>query len=317
MLCIALASTDPYFNIASEEYLLKNFQEDIFMLYRNRPSVIVGKHQNTFGEINYKFVKNNNIKVVRRLSGGGTVFHDDGNLNFCFIKNGQEGNLIDFKKFTQPIISVLQSLGVPAEHSGRNDIIINGLKFSGNAEHVYKNRVLHHGTLLFSSKLDSLREALKVKPEAYQDKAVKSVRSRVTNIVEHLPKPMQIEDFQDIIIKHVISQTGHASFYSFSETDLTAIQILMEEKYCTWDWNFGYSPKFVFTNKGIIENQTIEAMLEIEKGTIKKAEIFLDNKLIPEFSEYLLNISYKEEAIKEAVTGYTAINGDALLEILF
>ncbi len=175
MRCIKNPETNPYFNLAAEEYVLKNFNDDCFMLWRNRPSIIVGKHQNTLSEININHVKENNIDVVRRLSGGGAVFHDLGNLNFTFIKNvNNESNLVDFKKYTQPIIDVLKHLGVDAKFEGRNDIMINGRKVSGNAEHVFKRRVLHHGTLLFSSVMADLSKVLKVNPLKYQDKGVKS-----------------------------------------------------------------------------------------------------------------------------------------------
>jgi lipoate---protein ligase len=161
MLCIYNPSTEPYFNMAAEEYLLKNFSANIFMLWRNDNAVVVGKHQNSLAEINHDFVQQNNIKVVRRLSGGGTVFHDLGNLNFTFITNGEGEELVNFRKFTQPILEVLLQLGVHAKFEGRNDLTINGLKFSGNAEHVFKKRTLHHGTLLFSSKISDLTQALK------------------------------------------------------------------------------------------------------------------------------------------------------------
>jgi lipoate---protein ligase len=317
MLCISHPVTDPYFTIATEEYLLKNFSDDIFMLYRNEPSVIVGKHQNTFGEVNYWYVKQHHIKVVRRLSGGGTVFHDDGNLNFCFIRNGEEGNLIDFKKFTQPIIDVLQKLGVPAERSGRNDLMINGLKFSGNAEHVYKNRTLHHGTLLFSSQLGNLAEALKVKPYLYTDKAVKSVRSQVTNIMGHLPHPMGIQEFEDEIIDHVTTRYNDVVPYQLTEDDKKGITRLAEEKYGTWEWNFGYSPRFVFRNQGIIRDVTVEIELEVEKGIIKKGKICLDKQVIPEISKALPGQIYREDEIQKSLREITSLEADPILWLLF
>ncbi|HRC66441.1 MAG TPA: lipoate--protein ligase family protein, partial [Bacteroidales bacterium] len=148
MFCINNQNTNPYFNLASEEYLLKNYEEDVFMLWRNEPSIIIGKHQNALAEINIEYVKENHIKVVRRITGGGAVFHDLGNLNFTFISNSPNSKpVMNFKKYTQPIVDVLVNLGVDARFEGRNDIVIDGKKISGNAECVYKNRFLHHGTI--------------------------------------------------------------------------------------------------------------------------------------------------------------------------
>jgi lipoate---protein ligase len=316
MLCISHQGIDPYFNIASEEYLLKNFSEDIFMVYQNESAIIVGKHQNTFAEINHWFVREKNLKVIRRLSGGGTVFHDMGNLNFCFIRNGQEGNLIDFKKFTQPIIEVLRSLDVPAESSGRNDLIIHGLKFSGNAEHVYKNRTLHHGTLLFSSQLNDLGEALRVVPDRYEDRAVKSVRSKVTNISDYFLNPISLDAFRDILIGHVVAQSPDAVMYQFSETDRNHIQSLVEEKYHTWEWNYGYSPRFTIRQLGYIQDRLVEIECEIEKGVVKRADIKMEGQPMSHLSQSFSGILYKEDMIEEKLLSVNETDTAAWLRLL-
>ncbi len=195
MLCIHLKNQDPYFCLAAEEYFLKNFREDIFMLWQSEDTIVVGKHQNALGEINYRFVREKGIQVARRISGGGTVFHDSGNVNFTFIKNVKGPSEISFKIFTTPVVEALAQLGVTATTSGRNDLLINGFKISGNAEHVFKNRVLHHGTLLFNSDLENLGQAIKVIPGKYESKAVQSNRSPVANISSFLKDQLKIEEF--------------------------------------------------------------------------------------------------------------------------
>ncbi|MFP4023481.1 MAG: lipoate--protein ligase [Thiohalospira sp.] len=302
MLCIKNPETNPYFNLAAEEYVLKSFKENCFMLWRNRPSIIVGKHQNTLAEINIDYVKKNNIDVVRRLSGGGAVFHDLGNLNFTFIKNASlEGNLVDFKKYTQPVIDVLQQLGVDAKFEGRNDIMINGRKISGNAEHIFKRRVLHHGTLLFSSVMADLSKALKVNPLKYQDKGVKSVRSRVTNISEHLPQKMSVMEFHDKIFDFMVKSEKDAVLYEYSEEDIKQINQLAEEKYQTWDWNFGYSPKYNFEKLIRTNGGNLEIHMNVEKGIIIDLKVYGDffgEKDIVDIENLLQNKRHQELEIR-------------------
>ena len=286
---------------------MKNFTDDCFMLWRNGPSIIVGKHQNTLAEINLDYVQKHNIKVVRRLSGGGAVFHDLGNLNFTFIVSGEEGNLVDFRKFTKPILEVLQKLGVEARFEGRNDLTINGLKFSGNAEHVYRKRTLHHGTLLFSSVMSDLSQALKVNPLKFTDKAVKSVRSRVTNISEHLTHPMKVEEFSDLIMLHIRENYGGDSIYSYTKEDMKAIEQLRDEKYMQWEWNFGYSPRYTF-QKGMRANGGyIEFHVNAEQGVIRKIKIhgdFFHRYDIDVIEKALVGVRHEPEAIRACLAGF-------------
>ncbi len=277
MLCITHDSTDPWFNLAAEEYLLHNFSGDCFMLWRNDNTIVVGKHQNTLGEINMGYVRESNIKVARRLSGGGAVYHDLGNLNFTFIMNGSEGKLVDFKKYTQPVIEVLKNLSIVAEFSGKNNLTINGKKISGNAEHVYKKRVLHHGTLLFSSEMDKLSHALKVNPLKYQSKAVKSIRSRVTNIKDHLKNDMDVIQFRNMILEHIMTKYPGAVKYEFSNEDLISIKKLRDDKYRTWEWNFGYSPKYEFERSFMTGAGLVHVFLYVSGGIICKAKISGDH----------------------------------------
>ncbi|MEI6823567.1 MAG: lipoate--protein ligase [Bacteroidota bacterium] len=292
MLFINRNSTNPYINLATEEYVLKNFDDDCFMLWINEPCIIVGKHQNAIAEINIDYVKENNIPVIRRLSGGGTVFHDLGNLNFTFIKKENQQTNIDFKKFTQPIIDILNTLGIEAQHSNKSDITINAKKISGNAEHIWKHKTLHHGTLLFSSNINTLREAIKVKSGIYHDKAVKSNRSEVTNISEYLKKPLTIIQFYDLIIDNIKSKYSDIHLYELTKDDLIKIEELVETKYNTWKWNFGYSPNYTVKNTiNTNSGKTITIELLIKDGLIN--EINLSGNYLDDDTKNILEVELK------------------------
>jgi lipoate---protein ligase len=300
MIFIFNHATDPAFNLAAEEYVLKNFSHEVFMLWRNANAIIVGKHQNTLAEINMPFVQEKGIRVIRRLSGGGAVFHDLGNLNFTFITNGQGEKLIDFRKYTQPILEVMQKLGIPAKFEGRNDLTIEGRKFSGNAEHVFRNRVLHHGTLLFSSEISDLTGALNAKSEKFQDKGVKSVRSRVTNISEHLKHPMTVLEFADMIMEHVRETHPDEEMYAWTATDIHAINKLKAEKYDTWEWNFGYSPQYNYHQGVKTSGGTIELAMNVEKGEIMDAGFmgdFFNRRDVHELEMFLKGVRHDPESI--------------------
>ncbi len=306
MLCIHNKSTNPYFNLATEEYLFKHKSEDIFMLWRNEPSIIVGKHQNTLSEINYEFVKENQIKVIRRLTGGGAVFHDLGNVNFTFIQTGEDEKLVDFRKYTAPIIEALKKIGIEAKFEGRNDLTIEGKKFSGNAEHVFKNRILHHGTLLFSATINNLTEALKVDESKFHDKAVKSVRSRVTNISEHLQKQISVDDFIELIYSHIKEMYSDAVDYELSGDEIVIINQLVDDKYSTWNWNFGYVSNYNFSQKVRTNAGTIEINMDIQNGTIEKIKFYGDYFSVldtEDLESKLINVTHREDAIKEALIG--------------
>ncbi|MFW5978975.1 MAG: lipoate--protein ligase [Bacteroidia bacterium] len=303
MLCIKNSDTNPYFNLAAEEYALKKFGDNMFMLWRNRPSIIVGIHQNTLAEINFDYVKKNNIDIVRRLSGGGAVFHDLGNLNFTFIKNlNKHNNKVDFSAFSKPIIEVLRSMGLNAKFEGRNDIVIDGRKISGNAQHVSNNRMIHHGTLLFSSKMTDLSSALKTNPLKFQGKAVKSVKSRVTNIEEHLKDKMDVLEFRDRIMDYIILANKNAEMYEYTEEDRAKINQMVENKYGTWDWNFGSSPKYNFEKMVKTSGGNIEFHINVDKGIMKDIKIYGDyfNTLATrDVEELLKGTPHEEKKIKE------------------
>jgi lipoate-protein ligase A len=281
MLYIQSISTDPYFNIATEEHLLKNFSDNIFFLYRNQPSVIVGKHQNAIAELDFDFVEENKIAVVRRLSGGGAVYHDLGNINFCFIKNGVAGKLVDFKGYTKPIIEALEKFGVNAKFEGHNSLMVNGKKISGNAEHVHKNRVMHHGTLLFSTDLEKLARVLYVDPNRYSDSAVKSVRARVTNLSEVLPQEISIEKFANYLMDYIKEENPGSMRYELTDTDIESIKQLIDSKYSQWDWNFGYSPSYSLQrNINSAEYGLVSVWLKVERGLIDDVEIKTQNEVL-------------------------------------
>lgn len=240
MFCIDNTQTNAWFNLAAEEYLLKNFTENIFMLWQNEPSVIVGKYQNVLAEVNMDFVKKNNIKVVRRFSGGGTVFHDAGNLNLTFIESNKN---VNFDRFTERVIRLLSRLGIHADSDARRAININGLKISGSAQCVHKDRVMFHATLLFSSDLKDLTSILEGDPKQVENKTdnriyVKSVKSPVTNILEHMDTPLDITYFKQYIINYFLKETPGNHIYEFNEQDISAINTLMNNKYKTHEWNF-------------------------------------------------------------------------------
>lgn len=271
MLCIQLKNNDPYFCLAAEEYLLKNFSEDIFMLWQSENTVVVGKHQNALAEINYPFVHKNGITVARRISGGGTVFHDTGNVNFAYIKNVSSPAEISFKLFTEPVVKALAKLGVKASTSGRNDLLVEGRKISGNAEHVFKNRVLHHGTLLFNSNLETLGQSIKVIPGKYHGKAVQSNRSVVANISSFTKNGWSVNEFSSFLFGFQLENSVN-SVYELTEEDDQAIQNLVREKFKTWDWNFGYSPRYTFKNEFLFEGKKLIVELQVEKGRIVESK---------------------------------------------
>ncbi len=261
---IYLSTThNPYFNIATEEYLIKRFDTEIIFLYMNSPSVILGKHQNAFAEIDDNIIKSSGMKVVRRISGGGTVYHDLGNLNYAHIKTETGNNKVDFLRFLHPLVEALKGYGVETEIGPRNNVLLEGKKITGTACHTVKNRVMHHGTLLYNADLSALNTVLTPHNKKYESKAVKSVSSTVTNITDHLDKPTDVDNF----VSHIVQffKDKGAEDLQLTEADLEAIEQLVDEKYSQWEWNYAYSPKFTF-------NWQNRLNLSIEKGIIKSVE---------------------------------------------
>ena len=307
VLCITDKGHDPYWNLAAEEYLLKEFSEPVFRLWRNSESVIIGQNQNAFAEINREWVSARNIPVVRRLTGGGAVFHDLGNINFSFIERrvpGEDASAM-FRRFTRPVIDTLQYLGIDARLEGRNDLTIGGRKFSGNAMAIHKDRVLCHGCILFSASIGNLSEALNSRPEKFIGKAVSSNRSRVTNISEHLHDPLTPEQFISMLKEQALSGKNgisgqHAGYYSYTAKDTAAINRLVEEKYILDSWNYGKSPKYSISRARKFPSGLVEIYAEISDGKISGIKImgdyFFESPTV-ELETALTGCPYDNEAV--------------------
>ncbi|MBM7608440.1 lipoate-protein ligase A [Lysinibacillus composti] len=297
--------TDPRVNLAIEEYILKNLdiEEDSYLLfYINQPSIIIGRNQNTIEEINTDYVEDNGVIVVRRLSGGGAVYHDLGNLNFSFITKDDGESFHNYKKFTQPVVDALAKLGVQAELSGRNDILAEGRKVSGNAQYATKGRMFSHGTLMFNLNIDAVVDALKVKKDKIESKGIKSVRSRVTNILPFLKEEITIEQFKLEILKSIFGDEDHINYYELTDEDWEKIHEISRNRYQTWEWNYGKSPRFNIQKTERFPSGGIDIRLEVNKGIIEEAKIYGDFFGVGEVTDIeqlLIGVPYSREAIGE------------------
>jgi lipoate-protein ligase A len=301
---------DASINLAIEEYLLRNIEpdEDILLFYINAPSIIIGRHQNTIEEINQPYVEAHNIRVVRRLSGGGAVYHDLGNLNFSFITQNARENVHNFRKFTEPVIKALQEMGVPAELSGRNDILADGRKISGNAQYITTRRMFNHGTLLFNSDLSHVQDALNVKQSKIVSKGIKSVRSRVANISEFLKTPMTIEEFRSRVLTGIFAGASAQGVpqYHLTAEDWAEINKLTEERYRSWDWNYSESPAFNVQKVNRFPFGEIDARIDVQRGVIRSIKFFGDffSQAEPsELEQRLLGARYAQADLQRALEG--------------
>ena len=271
--------TDPQINLAIEEYVLRTMDTDkdsFLLFYINAPSIIIGKNQNTIEEIDTDYVDANGIKVVRRLSGGGAVYHDLGNLNFSFITKDDGDSFRNFKKFTEPVVEALARMGVKAELLGRNDILVEGRKISGNAQFSTNGRMFSHGTLMFDTAIDEVVSALKVRKDKIESKGIKSIRSRVANISEFLEEPMTIEQFRLEVLKSIFEGEENIKYVELTEDDWANIHELSKERYANWDWNYGKSPKFNMQHSHRFPVGGIDVRLQVNKGIIEDVNIFGD-----------------------------------------
>ncbi|RRN72384.1 lipoate--protein ligase [Peribacillus simplex] len=298
--------TDPRINLAIEEYALKhlNIDETYLLFYINRPSIIIGRNQNTIEEINADYVDGNGITVVRRLSGGGAVYHDLGNLNFSFITRDDGDSFHNFKKFTQPVVETLEKLGIHAELSGRNDILAEGKKISGNAMFSTKGRMFSHGTLLFQSEMDHIVSALKVKKDKIESKGIKSIRSRVGNIADFLKEPMSVEEFRSFLLQNIFKESGEVTEYVLTEADWEKIHKISEERYQNWEWNYGKSPKFNLQNSHRFSVGSVDIRLEVNRGIIEHCKIYGDFFGVGEVADIeqkLTGSRYEKKAISNVL----------------
>ncbi|MEH7500851.1 lipoate--protein ligase [Neobacillus drentensis] len=320
--------TDPQINLAIEEYALKNLDinETYLLFYINEPSIIIGKNQNTIEEINTEYVEHNGIKVVRRLSGGGAVYHDLGNLNFSFITKDDGESFHNFRKFTEPVVAALKKLGVNAELSGRNDLEVEGRKISGNAQFSTKGRMFSHGTLMLNSEIDNVVSALKVKKDKIESKGIKSVRSRVANISEFLTEKLEINEFRSLLLKNIFEGQDEIPEYVLTEEDWEKIYHLSKERYQNWEWNYGKSPKFNLQHSHRFPIGSIDVRLEVNKGVIENCKIYGDFFGVGDVSEIenkLTGTRYEKNEIEKALEDidtthyFGKISKDEFLNLLY
>ena len=320
---------DPRVNLAIEEYLIKNIapSEDILLFYINQPSIIIGRNQITVQEINVDYVEEHDIIVVRRLSGGGAVYHDLGNLNFSFIAPNSPDNFHNFRKFTQPVVDVLRKMGVAAELSGRNDVLVDEKKISGNAQYVSGARMVSHGTLLWNTDLTRVGAALKVKPAKFEGKGIQSVRSRVANITDFLPENHPtIMEFRQMIIEGVFGG-GEVNEYKLTPDDWQKIEQISKERYHNWEWNYGRSPAFAINRETRYAGGTIETWLDVSKGGVINQVCFhgdfFGQRDVSELEASLQGTLYKPSAIQNVLAGvkvgdyFVNFGMEELLDLLY
>ncbi|HPR81606.1 MAG TPA: lipoate--protein ligase [Enterococcus sp.] len=303
---------DPRVNLAIETFLLQEMavDEPILLFYINEPSIIIGRNQNTIEEINKEYVDEKGIHVVRRFSGGGAVYHDEGNLNFSFIMPDDGNSFRDFEKVTKPIIQALHDMGVEgAQLKGRNDLVINDMKFSGNAMYATNGRMFAHGTIMFDSDVNEVVNSLKVRKDKIESKGIKSIRSRVTNIKPFLPKEnqeMTTEEFsQEILLKIFgVDSVEAIKTYTLTDNDWEKVKVISEQYYANWDWNYGKSPAFDIERRKRFPIGSIEVRLNVAEGKITDAKIYGDFFGLGEVKDVedaLVGTKYEKNALKEVV----------------
>lgn len=320
--------TDPRLNLALEEYVLRTRfpGRECLLFYVNEPSIIIGRNQNTIEEIDPDAVRARQIHVVRRISGGGAVYHDLGNLNFSFLSPYTMGRFNRYEEFTRPVVAALRGMGVPAELGGRNDITVDGRKISGNAQFVSGDRMFSHGTLLLDSDLAVLSQVLTPKPGKVESKGHKSVRSRVANISEYLPAPMPIEEFRGRILDEIFGDRRAVPLLELTDADHAAVRALAASRYDTWEWNIGRSPACNVQRARRFPAGEIDVRIDVQDGLVKGLRFFGDfigQAEVAGLEAQLRGMRYDREAMRVALAGvdvteyFGPVSHEDILGLLF
>ncbi|MCR5089617.1 MAG: lipoate--protein ligase [Oscillospiraceae bacterium] len=322
---IETGSTDPCYNLAFEEFLLEKRQEgEWLMLWQNADTIVIGLNQNADEEINADFVREQGIRVVRRCTGGGAVYHDLGNLNYSFLEDLGDAEQLSIRRFTEPVCRALERLGISAETSGRNDILADGKKISGTAQRILRGRILHHGTLLFDSDGGRMAAALKTDPSKFESKSAKSVRSRVGNLRPLLPGNMDLESFRALLLQELTRDGLQRE--SLTETELSEIRTLAEKKYRSWEWTYGRNPPYQFRNRQRFAGGTLEVLLRTEKERIREIAFRGDYMAVlpgGELSEALKGVPMQRDAVRRVLDRFPlplvfgGITEEEILSVLF
>lgn len=318
-------SQNPFYNLAFEETVLRCRREGSYLLlWQNDNTIVIGQNQNAEAEINRAFVEEHGIRVVRRTTGGGAVYHDLGNLNYSFITDAGDAERLAMERFTRPIVEALRGLGLQAEASGRNDILVEGRKISGTAQRLLKGRILHHGTLLFDANPGMVAGALNVDPSKFRSKSAKSVKSRIGNIREFLPEDMGLPAFW-AYLKETLSGGGLVQDTLTAE-ELSAVEELKRTKYDTWEWNYGKSPPYGLSNQRRFEGGILESRVAVEKGYITHIVFygdFLARSPLDELTAALEGCAFRRADVAALLDQFPlgelfgGIGRDEILDVMF
>lgn len=330
---LASSSHDIRTNLAIETYLMTHadLTEPILYFYINSPCIIVGRYQNVVAEINQDYVKQQHIILTRRTSGGGAVYDDLGNVSFSFITKDDGDGFGNFKRFTAPVLNALHAMGATgATMSGRNDLLIDGKKFSGNAMHVENGRMFSHGTLMYDVDQSQIAKALTVPKDKLASKGIKSVHSRVTNLKPYMAPEYQqltIEEFRDTLAREILGVTDlkQAKTYQLDDEARAGIAELNQQYFKNWDWIYGQSPAFTIKQRRHFDAGTVEFQLNVDAGRIKTVTIYGDffgAQPVDPVIDHLIGVKYERQAIATALASldltqyFGNIDRDQLIDLL-